>query len=78
MDYRKKIGCGFWFGFIMAVGPGIALFKDLDISKVDLKDWADIMNDLVNKWIDEYPAEGAKTAEEIVKILQEYEELSLA
>lgn len=61
----------------MAVGPGIGLFKDLDISKVDLNDWADIMDDLVKKWIDENPVEGAKTAEELVKILQEYEELRI-
>ncbi len=76
-DYREKIGYGYWFGFMMNVGPGVALFKDIDISKIDMKDWPRIMDGLVNKWIDENPEKGKETAEDLVKLIEEYEQLKI-
>lgn len=77
MAYRKRVGFGFWFGFSIAVGPGLGLMKDVDISKIDLRDWGEIMNGLVNKWIDENPEKGVETAKELVKLVQEYDELRI-
>jgi len=77
MEYRKRVGFGFWFGFSMAVGPGIGLMKDIDISKIDLRDWGQIMDGLVNKWIAENSDKGVETAEELVKLVREYDELRI-
>lgn len=38
---------GFWFACIITPGPGISLFKDLDMSKIDAKDCPDFKKDLV-------------------------------
>lgn len=35
------------------------------------------MDEVNNKWIDENPEKGKETAEQLVKLIQEYEELKL-
>ncbi len=76
-DFREKIGYGFWFGFVMSVGPGMAICKDLDMSTMDISKWPVIMDELVNKWIDENPEKGMETAEQLVKLVREYENLRI-
>ncbi len=77
MDFRKNVGYGFWFGFEMAVGPGMGVYKDVDISQIDVKNWADVMEDLAKIWIDKNPEKVVQTAKELVKFVGEYESLIL-
>ncbi len=76
-DFRKRVGYGFWFGFEMTTGPGMALFKDMDMSTVKMEDWPVVMEQLINKWIDENPEKGKECAEELVNLVKEYEQLKL-
>ncbi len=61
----------------MSVGPGMAICKDLDMSKIDVNDWPVLMDELVNKWIDEKPVKAMETAEQLVKLMREYENLRI-
>lgn len=75
-DYIKKFRSGFWWGFIHNVGPGMAVLKDFDMKAVDTSDWQRVYDELVQKWLDEHPEEGKNFANQIVNLLEEYQQLS--
>ncbi len=77
MDYREKMVYGFWFSFMMTVGPGMGLYKKTDMSKVDVKNFATIMTELITKWMEENPEKAKKTAEELVLLMEEFEQLKI-
>ncbi len=76
-DFRRKVGYGFWFGFEMSIGPGMSIYQDIDVSNTNIKDWPVIVSQLINKWIDENPEKGEKTAKDIISLVQEYEQLKI-
>lgn len=51
--------------------------KDIDVSQIDVNDWANEFGKLVNKWLENHPEEGKRFAESIVKAVREYKELLL-
>jgi len=76
-DFREKVGYGFSFALLVTMGPGPALFKDMDISNMKMEDWPVVMEKLMNKWIEENPEKGKETAEELVELIREYEQLKI-
>lgn len=74
-DFKKKLDYGFWLGFVMNMGPGMALMKDVDMSKVEMAQLPTLMDELINKWIEENPEKGKSTAEHLVKLFEEYDHL---
>ena len=63
----------------LTIGPGWSVFKDedMDISKIEMIDFGEIVDRLTNKWYDENPDKCRETAEDLVKFLEEYNELKL-
>lgn len=52
-------GTWLWAGW-MTVGKGMALFKDVEISKIDAQDCPVLMDQFGNKWIDINPEKDNK------------------
>lgn len=76
-DFRKKMGYRLWLGYIMTIGPEMALRKDVDVSKIDAKDWPVGMEQMVNKWIDDNPEKGKKADEESNEVVKKYKKPNL-
>lgn len=73
--YRKRLNFGYWIAMSMVIGPGMDVFKDFDVSKIDVKDWALVMDQLMSTWIDENPDYCKIIAREVVQIAKEYRDL---
>lgn len=73
---RRKFKFAFALGLTI-VGPGIQLFKKIDITKIDFKDIFNIFQNLLLTWMDENPDEGMNVASEIVGLIAEYNKLGL-
>lgn len=58
----------------MTIGPGISLFKDLEMCKIGAKRSPVVIEDLINKWMGKFLQKGNETAEELVQLVREYEE----
>lgn len=59
----------------MTAGPGLEIYKDLDIGEMDMKDAVHIFDGVFNKWIDENPNERDKFAKELSDLFDEYDEI---
>lgn len=74
--YREKFHFGF-FVALMLIGPGMQLFKSLDIEETDISQYFNAYNKLLLKWIDENSEAGKNLATEIIGLVQEFNKLKL-
>ncbi|CAL8123646.1 unnamed protein product [Orchesella dallaii] len=73
---RKKIDLGFWFAMGFTNEAGIAAFKEINMNEVgSMVNFSDEFDKWVQKWIEKNPQKVKETAEELVKLMEEYNEL---
>lgn len=57
------------------VGPGMSLFKEIDVDTVDMGDFANVYQRLLLQWIQKNPHKGNEMAEQYAALIKEYESL---
>lgn len=79
MEYRKRFKLGFLMSLIVQYGPGMAIFKNTDMtnSNIDVSDWGGVAKKLADDWISKNPDAVETIAKEVVKVVREYNELNL-
>ncbi|ODM93654.1 hypothetical protein Ocin01_13030 [Orchesella cincta] len=76
LNIRNKINYGFWIGMSLTNEAGITAFKNINMSELgSMENLSVEFNKQIQKWIDENPEKGKETAEELVKVLDEYSAL---
>lgn len=73
---RRKFKLGFVMGLSL-VGPGIELWKKIDVTKVDFSDIFKIIQNLLMEWMEQNPEEGRSVSKDIVGLVEEYNTLGL-
>lgn len=74
-QYRKRFRIGFFQALIVSYGPGMEIFKDVDLVNLSAKEVAEIAQKLALKWINENEQLVEYVATKIVKVVKEYCEL---
>ncbi|CAL8123652.1 unnamed protein product [Orchesella dallaii] len=75
---RKKIDLGFWISVGFTDEAGLAACKEINVNELgDTGNFSTQLNKFIKKWIDENPQKVAVTAAELVKLMDEYAELSI-
>lgn len=59
------------------MGPGAAVFQEVEMDKIEPLEWANVFDELIQKWINEHPETGKDLAEHLVVLINEYEKLRL-
>ncbi|CAL8123649.1 unnamed protein product [Orchesella dallaii] len=75
---RKKIDLGFWISVGFTDEAGLAANKEINVNELgDKGNYSAQLNKFIKKWIDENPQKVAESAMELVKLMDEYTELSI-
>ncbi|CAL8123631.1 unnamed protein product [Orchesella dallaii] len=76
--FRKRLNYGFWFGVCFTFGPGLNVIKEIDMNAIgEVKNFAEVINTLIQKWIDNNPEQCAELASSFVELMEEHDELTL-
>lgn len=79
LEYRKKFQFGFWWFLCASFGAGLAVLKEIDKTDLnDTDDWPVIFDRVVERWVEQNPDRGKAIAEELVKLVKEYNELTFS
>lgn len=62
---------------VTVIGPGMNSMKEIDMNTIDVKDFATVMVDGIQKWFSKNPEYSSIIAKELVQLAFEYKRLSL-
>lgn len=63
---------------VAVIGPGLNALNEIDMNTIDVKDFATVFMNEVQKWFSKNPEYSAVIAKELVQLAFEYKSLSLA
>lgn len=55
----------------------MAVFKEVDVDKIDISEWAGVFDKHIQNWVNEHPEAVKDLAEHLVTLIHEYDKLRL-